>query len=107
MSNCQDTSAFYLCNIYQVLTNPNVTRESIPSHVAEPPPFSPPRYAVWVISLWFLSLVMSLCCASLATSLHQLARRYTRLTQPAPMLLTNIMVSPSECCEEEDVLKGE
>ena len=81
--NSQDTSAFYLGNIYQVLADPNITRPPIPSPVAEPPPFSPPRYAVWVNSLWFLSLVMSLSCALLATSLHQWARRYIRLTQPA------------------------
>jgi hypothetical protein len=81
--NSQDISAFYLGNIYGVLADPNVTRPSIPSPVAKPPPFSPPRYAVWVNSLWFLSLVMSLSCAFWATSLHQWARRYIRVTQPA------------------------
>jgi Family of unknown function (DUF6535) len=80
--NSQDTSAFYLGNIYEVLADPNVTRTSAPSP-AKPPPFSRPRYAVWVNSLWFLSLVMSLSCALWATSLHQWARRYIRLTQPA------------------------
>ena len=34
-------------------------------------------------SLWSLSLVISLTCALLATSLHQWARRYIRFTQPA------------------------
>ncbi|KAH9991181.1 hypothetical protein BJV77DRAFT_963013 [Russula vinacea] len=81
--NSQDTSAFYLGNIYGVLADPNATRSSIPSPVAKPPPFSPPRYAIWVNSLWFLSLVMSLSCALWATSLQQWARRYIRLTQPA------------------------
>ena len=81
--NSQDTSAFYLGNIYEVLADPNVTRAPTPSPIAKPPPFSPPRYAVWVNSLWFLSLVMSLSCALWATSLHQWARRYIRLTQPA------------------------
>ena len=81
--NSQDTSAFYLGNIYQVLADPNVTLSSVPTPVATPPPFSRPRYAVWVNSLWFLSLVMSLSCALWATSLHQWARRYIRLTQPA------------------------
>jgi hypothetical protein len=81
--NSQDTSAFYLGNIYQVLADPNATRASVPSPVAKPPPFSRPRYAVWVNSLWFLSLVMSLSCALWATSLHQWARRYIRLTQPS------------------------
>ena len=80
--NSQDTSAFYLGNIYGVLADPNATRAPIPSP-AEPPPFSAPRYAIWVNSLWFLSLVMSLSCALWATSLHQWARRYIRLSQPA------------------------
>jgi hypothetical protein len=80
--NSQDTSAFYLGNIYGVLADPNTTRASVPSP-AKPPPFSRPRYAVWVNSLWFLSLVMSVSCALWATSLHQWARRYIRLTQPA------------------------
>ncbi|KAI0266276.1 hypothetical protein BGY98DRAFT_939186 [Russula aff. rugulosa BPL654] len=81
--NSQDISAFYLGNIYQVLADPNVTHSSAPSPVAKPPSFSPPRYAVWVNTLWFLSLVMSVSCALWATSLHQWARRYLRLTQPA------------------------
>ena len=81
--NSQDTSAFYLGNIYRVLVDSNVTLASVPTPVAEPPPFSRPRYAVWVNSLWFLSLVMSVSCALWATSLHQWARRYIRLTQPA------------------------
>ncbi|KAN0116055.1 hypothetical protein V8E52_006361, partial [Russula decolorans] len=81
--NSQDTSSFYLGNIYQVLADPNATRASLPLPVLTPPPFSPPRYAIWVNSLWFLSLVISLSCALLATSLHQWARRYIRLTQPA------------------------
>ena len=56
---------------------------SITSPVAQPPPFSPPRYAIWVNSLWFMSLVIGLTCALLATLLQQWARRYTRVTQPA------------------------
>ena len=74
----QDTSAFYLGNIYEVLADPNATR----AHpVANQLPFSPPRYVIWVNSLWFSSLVVSLCCALLATSLHQWARRYVRFTR--------------------------
>ena len=73
----------YLGNIYQVLANPNATRTSIPSPVAISPPFSPPKYVIWVNALWFLSLVISLTCALLATSSHQWARRYIRVTQPA------------------------
>ena len=73
----QDTSAFYLANIYHLYSNTNET--SIPS---TPPPFSPPRYAVWVNSLWFMSLVISLTCALLATSLQQWTRRYIKNAQP-------------------------
>ncbi|KAF8471356.1 hypothetical protein DFH94DRAFT_656039, partial [Russula ochroleuca] len=69
--NSQDTSAFYLGNIYEVLVDPNATRTPIPSPVANPLPFTPPRYAIWVNSLWFLSLVIGLTCALLATSLRQ------------------------------------
>ncbi len=76
--NSQDTSAFYLANIYQLLADPNRSNISLSS----PPPFSPPTYAVWVNSLWFLSLVISISCALLATLLRQWARRYIRVTQP-------------------------
>ena len=54
--NPQDTSNFYLANIYQTLTDPNQSNISS-SFPATPPPFSPPTYAVWVNALWFLSLV--------------------------------------------------
>ena len=79
--NSQDTSAFYLANIYQLFADTNVTipRTSI---LSTPPPFSPPRYAVWVNSLWFMSLVVSLTCALLATSLQQWTRRYIKNAQP-------------------------
>ncbi|KAH9054795.1 hypothetical protein EDB87DRAFT_1418172 [Lactarius vividus] len=79
--NPQDTSNFYLANIYQTVSDPNRsnTSTSLPS---SPPPFSPPVYAVWVNSLWFLSLVISLTCALLATLLQQWARRYLKVTQP-------------------------
>src|SRR6266851_4053989 len=80
--NPQDTSSFYLEKLYQLQADPNVPRPSTPSAVATPPAFSPPRYAVWVNSLWFLSLVISLSCAMLATLLQQWSRRYLRITQP-------------------------
>ena len=77
----QDTSNFYLANIYQTLADPS--RSNISSSLpASPPPFSPPNYAVWVNALWFLSLVISLTCALLATLLQQWARRYLKVTQP-------------------------
>jgi hypothetical protein len=44
--------------------------------------FTPSTSAVWVNLLWFLSLVISLTCALLATLLQQWTRRYLRLTHP-------------------------
>ncbi|KAI9432494.1 hypothetical protein H4582DRAFT_1795543, partial [Lactarius indigo] len=79
--NSQDTSAFYLQNIYQLLADPNRSNVSIPPALANPPPFSPPIYAIWVNSLWFLSLAISLSCGLLATLLQQWARRYIKITQ--------------------------
>ncbi|KAF8259824.1 hypothetical protein EI94DRAFT_1531318, partial [Lactarius quietus] len=64
----QDTSNFYLANIYQAIADPNRPNVSTPS---SPPPFSPPKYAVLVNGLWFLSLVISITCALLATLLQQ------------------------------------
>ena len=78
--NPQDTSNFYLANIYQTLAVPDRSTIS-PSLPSSPPPFSPPNYAVWVNALWFLSLVISLTCALLATFLQQWARRYLKVTQ--------------------------
>ena len=78
--NPQDTSNFYLANIYQLLADPNRSNfsNSLPT---SPPPFSPPTFAVWVNGLWFLSLVISISCAVLATLLQQWARRYLKVTQ--------------------------
>ena len=75
--NPQDTSNFYLANIYQATINPNAS-SSLPT---SPPPFTPPNYAIWVNALWFLSLVISITCALLATLLQQWARRYLKVTQ--------------------------
>jgi hypothetical protein len=73
----QDTSNFYLSNIYQLLADPD--RSNIPTSLPlSPPPFSPPSFAVWVNALWFMSLVISITCAVLATLLQQWARRYLK-----------------------------
>jgi hypothetical protein len=77
----QDTSAFYLQNIYQLLSDPNRSNLTILSTPSIPPAFSPPNYAVWVNSLWFLSLAISLTCGLQATLLQQWARRYIKITQ--------------------------
>ena len=59
-----------------MLANPNGLHEP-----ASLPHFSPPNHAVWVNALWFLSLVISLICALLATLLQQWARRYLKITR--------------------------
>jgi hypothetical protein len=66
--------------MYQLLAEPN--RTNVPTSLpTSPPPFSPPTYAVWVNGLWFMSLVISITCAVLATLLQQWARRYLKVTQ--------------------------
>ena len=79
--NFQRASAFYLENIYQVLGNPNASQISTPNLLATPPVFSPPRYAIWVNSLWFLSLLISLTGAAFASLVQQWAYRYITVTQ--------------------------
>ena len=75
----QDISAFYLANIYQILADSNRSQVIIPPTLPNPSiPFSPPTSAIWVNSLWILSLVISLTCALLATLLQQWARRYMK-----------------------------
>ncbi|KAI0274305.1 hypothetical protein BGY98DRAFT_920891, partial [Russula aff. rugulosa BPL654] len=82
----QDISAVYLANIYQVLARADLNITLPPTSIPPIPssePFSPPRSAIWVNSLWFLSLVINLTCALLATSLHQWSRRYNTFTHPS------------------------
>ena len=76
--NSQDTSAFYLENIYHLSGNPNVSHPSI---LSKPPAFSPPTYAIWVNSLWLLSLVVSLSGAMMATIIRNWAVYYIEVTQ--------------------------
>ncbi|KAI9431033.1 hypothetical protein BJY52DRAFT_1181759, partial [Lactarius psammicola] len=75
--NPQDKPAFYLENIYQLLADSNAPLAT----QSNPLTFSPPKSAVWVNSLWFLSLVITLSCALLAILLQQWTRRYIKLTQ--------------------------
>ena len=75
---------FYLAGTHQLLA----LRVGSGSHVANLPTpsklsstFSPPRHAVLVNTLWFLSLAISLTCALLATLQQRWARRYLKVTQ--------------------------
>jgi hypothetical protein len=85
--SAQDTTTFYLATIAQILatsipSNGSPIPISLPRPPRDPSTFRPPRSAIWYNTLWFSSLVISLTCALLATSLQQWARRYLRVTQP-------------------------
>lgn len=69
-----------LTQISQQLSNGS----QISAQTAVPPlsSFQPSNSAIWVNALWFLSLVMALFCALLATLQQHWARRYLRRTQP-------------------------
>ena len=74
-----DITHSLLSQISQQLYN---TNHSI--SVANPPTqnsFSPSAVAVFINSVWFLSLVLSLTCAIMATLLQQWARRYLQIIQ--------------------------
>src|SRR6266702_649677 len=52
-----------------------------PAVVQNRPPFKAPAYIVRVNVMWFLSLILSLSCALLATLMQQWARRYLEYAQ--------------------------
>ncbi|KAH9016598.1 hypothetical protein EDB85DRAFT_2205055 [Lactarius pseudohatsudake] len=70
------TTQSLLVKISQQISNPNGT-----SPAASSSTFTPPASVVFVNSVWFLSLVLSLTCALIATLLQQWARRYLQMIQ--------------------------
>ncbi|KAH9030779.1 hypothetical protein EDB85DRAFT_1403082 [Lactarius pseudohatsudake] len=68
-----------LAQISQQLSNGS--QISAQDFIAPLPPFQPSTSAIWVNALWFLSLVVSLFCALLATLQQRWARRYLHRTQ--------------------------
>ncbi|KAI0265979.1 hypothetical protein BC834DRAFT_824543, partial [Gloeopeniophorella convolvens] len=78
--NSQDASAFYLAQLYQLNAASNGSTVSIPPTLSDPSSFTPSPSAIWINALWFLSLVVSLVCALLATLLKQWTRRYLQVT---------------------------
>ncbi|KAI0291100.1 hypothetical protein BC826DRAFT_1023702 [Russula brevipes] len=73
------SSAIYLQNIAYMLANPGKNY----TDMYDPGPgfdFVIDNSALWVNSLWLLSLLISLTCALLAISMHQWARRHTKVT---------------------------
>ena len=65
----------------QLPGSPNVNTSNAGPSVNAQDPFSPPASAVFVNSVWSVSLVLSLTCALMATMLQQWTRRYRQLTQ--------------------------
>jgi Family of unknown function (DUF6535) len=76
----QETSAFYLENIYklQILGQANAFRPFTP---AQPPQFTAPRHAVWVNALLFASLCLDIFTAMLAMAIREVVPRRLRLTE--------------------------
>src|SRR6267154_3318084 len=79
--NFQRASASYLENIYQVLGNPNASHISTSYPLATPHVFSPPRHAIWVNSLWFLSLLIGLTTAAFVSLVQHWVNRHITVTQ--------------------------
>ncbi|KAI9439629.1 hypothetical protein H4582DRAFT_1812966, partial [Lactarius indigo] len=73
------TTQSLLIKISQQLANPNGTIP--PASSFDESSFAPPASVVFVNSVWFLSLVLSLTCALIATLLQQWARRYLQMIQ--------------------------
>ncbi|KAH9023186.1 hypothetical protein EDB84DRAFT_1274347, partial [Lactarius hengduanensis] len=81
------TTQVLLAQISQQLSNSTTTAgQSVQS------PYVPPMSVVFINSVWFLSLVLSLTCALMATLLQQWARRYLHIIQRkyAPLHHTRI-----------------
>ncbi|KAI0258478.1 hypothetical protein BC834DRAFT_66167 [Gloeopeniophorella convolvens] len=94
--NSQGASAFSLSRIYGFATGSNDSSILSPPVFSDPSTFSASASALWVNVLWFLSLVISLNCALLATMLQQWARRYPRITQPRS--------SPHKCARIRELM---
>ncbi|KAH9013839.1 hypothetical protein EDB85DRAFT_900820 [Lactarius pseudohatsudake] len=69
-----------LVTISQQLATPNGTSPAASPSLSQSS-FSPSAPVIFVNSVWFLSLVLSLTCALIATLLQQWARRYLQMIQ--------------------------
>ena len=75
------TTQSLLSQISQQLSNANSNGSFPVANPSTQSPFSPSTLAVFVNAVWFLSLVLSLTCALMATLLQQWARRYLQTIQ--------------------------
>ncbi|KAF8257174.1 hypothetical protein EI94DRAFT_65946 [Lactarius quietus] len=84
-----------LAQISQQLPNANLNSTI---HAVNPSihrPFSPSGWVVFVNSVWFLSLVLSLTCALMATLMQQWARRYLQILRrnhPLLKYLSSVLI---------------
>ncbi|KAI9439647.1 hypothetical protein H4582DRAFT_1539493 [Lactarius indigo] len=75
------TTHFLLAQIYQQLSNTTTGDPSGAVGQFVQSPYVPPTSVVFINSAWFLSLVLSLTCALMATLLQQWTRTYTQILQ--------------------------
>jgi hypothetical protein len=73
------TTQSLLAQISQQLSNTNTNSTIHAAILSTQTPFSPSTSVIFVNSVWFLSLVLSLTCALMATLLQQWARRYLQI----------------------------
>jgi hypothetical protein len=81
-----------LAQISQQLSNANTNGTILVASPSVQSPFSPSTSVVFINTVWFLSLMLSLTCALMATLLQQWARRYLQIVQRkyAPLHHTRI-----------------
>ncbi|KAN0132424.1 hypothetical protein V8E53_009850, partial [Lactarius tabidus] len=70
-----------LAQISRQLSGANANGSISPASLPTQSPFSPSASVVFINSVWFLSLVLSLTCALMATLLQQWARRYLQIVR--------------------------
>ncbi|KAH9013829.1 hypothetical protein EDB85DRAFT_1876744, partial [Lactarius pseudohatsudake] len=72
---------YLLAQISQQLSSATTHGTSLAASPSTQSPFSPSATVVFINSVWFLSLVLSLTCALIATLLQRWARRYRQIIQ--------------------------
>ncbi|KAH9047082.1 hypothetical protein EDB84DRAFT_1435129 [Lactarius hengduanensis] len=75
------TTQFLLAQISQQLSNTTTGSAGGTVGLSVQSSYVPPTSVVFINSVWFLSLVLSLTCALMATLLQQWARRYIQIVQ--------------------------
>jgi Family of unknown function (DUF6535) len=95
----QEKSAFYLEKLYE-LQFPGDSNSPLPSTPAQPPPFSPPKYAIWANSLLFMSLTFDLGTAILAISIRRWMTKSLLFTR-------SLKNSPHDRARVQDVIVNE